>query len=130
MKSDYRLLSRQFFRLLPYQALLLLINAANGVVDSLFASNFVGKSAMSAIGFYSPLTHFLFAVSIMLVSGSQLLAGKALGQINRDAVKTYFSIDIIIAIGVSLATAALLILAAVTGFFIGTKALCYGIGCG
>ena len=74
--SDYKLLSKLYFRLLPYQALLLLINAANGIVDSLFASNFIGTTAMSAIGFYSPLTHFLFSISIMLVSGSQLLVGK------------------------------------------------------
>ena len=75
-----KLLSRLYFRLLPYQVLMLVINAANGIVDSLFASNVVGKTAMSAIGFYSPLNHFLFALSIMLVSGSQLLVGKALGR--------------------------------------------------
>ena len=78
--SDHKLLARVFFRLLPYQMLLLVINAVNGIVDSLFASNVVGKTAMSAIGFYSPLNHFLFALSIMLVSGSQLLVGKALGR--------------------------------------------------
>ena len=44
------------------------------------AESLVGKTAMSAIGFYSPLNHFLFALSIMLVSGSQLLVGKALGR--------------------------------------------------
>ena len=63
--SDTRLLSRLFFRLLPYQFLLLIIDAANGIVDCLCASNFIGETAMSAIGFYCPLTHLLFAVSIM-----------------------------------------------------------------
>lgn len=61
--SDDEVLSRLYFRLLPYQVLLLVISAANGIVDSVFASNFIGKSAMSAIGFYSPLNHFLFAAA-------------------------------------------------------------------
>ncbi len=50
---DYEVLSKLYFRLLPYQVLLLVINAANGIVDSLFAGNCVGRTAMSAIGFYA-----------------------------------------------------------------------------
>ena len=52
--SDYHLLARLFFRLLPYQILLIVINAVNGIVDSLVASNVVGTEAMSAIGLYTP----------------------------------------------------------------------------
>ena len=37
--TDYKLLSGLFFRLLPYQVLLIVINAVNGIVDSLYASN-------------------------------------------------------------------------------------------
>ncbi len=48
--ADYSLLSGLFFRLLPYQILLCVINAVNGIVDSLFASNAIGQGAMSAIG--------------------------------------------------------------------------------
>ena len=48
--SDFHLLSRLFFRLLPYQVLLIVINAVNGIVDGLFASNAIGSEAMSAIG--------------------------------------------------------------------------------
>ena len=33
LTSDYRLLSRLFFRLLPYQILLIVINAVNGIGD-------------------------------------------------------------------------------------------------
>ena len=58
LSSERQLLSRLFFRLLPYQVLLLIINAANGIVDSLHASNFIGTAAMSALGLYSPLDHF------------------------------------------------------------------------
>ena len=74
--TDYKLLSGLFFRLLPYQVLLIVINAVNGIVDSLYASNAIGNTAMSAIGLYGPLNHFLYAASIMLVSGSQMLYGR------------------------------------------------------
>ena len=59
--SDYKLLSGLFFRLLPFQILLIVINAINGIVDGLYASNVIGETAMSAIGLYGPLNHFLYA---------------------------------------------------------------------
>lgn len=110
--SDYRLISRLFFGLLPYQVLLLVINATNGIVDSLCASNFIGKTAMSAIGLYAPLNHFLFAVSIMLVSGSQLLIGKAMGRNERESVQGFFSTDLLLSVGISVLTSLLLIVGA------------------
>ena len=73
ISSDHKLLTGLFFRLLPFQVLLIVISAVNGIVDSLYASNMIGKEAMSAIGLFGPLNHFLYATSIMLVSGSQML---------------------------------------------------------
>ena len=108
------LISKLFFKLLPYQVLLLIVDAANVIVDSLFASNFIGKSAMSAIGFYSPLTHFLFALSITLVSGSQLLSGEAMGRNNTKSVNGFFSTDIIFSVIISVITSAVLIVFAGT----------------
>ena len=67
MKKDLandRLLTGLVFRLLPYQVLLIVINAVNGIVDSRYASNVIGQAAMSAIGLYGPLNHFLYAASI------------------------------------------------------------------
>ena len=85
--NNQRLLSGLFFRLLPYQILLLIVSAANGITDSLFASNIIGKTGMTAIGLFAPLTHFLFAVSIILVSGSQLLVGESLGKNDPDSAE-------------------------------------------
>lgn len=94
--------------------MLLIINAANGIVDSLYASNFIGKDALSAIGFYSPLNHFLFAVSIMMVSGSQLLIGEAMGRNQKDTVNSFFTTDLLLSLGTGLFTSVLLLLAAST----------------
>ncbi|MCR5747356.1 MAG: ATP-binding protein [Lachnospiraceae bacterium] len=108
--KDYKLLSDLFFRIAPFQILLLMANAANGIVDSLFASNFIGKTAMSAMGYYSPLNHFLFALSIILVSGSQILVGKAMGQNNSNSVQAYYTTDILLSVIISVATSILLII--------------------
>jgi len=112
--SDYKLLSGLFFRLLPYQVLLIVISAVNGIVDSLYASNVIGKTAMSAIGLFGPLNHFLYAASMMLVSGSQVLYGRYLAK-DRDRIHGLFSVDILFSAGISLAISALLAISVVTG---------------
>ena len=112
--TDYKLLSGLFFRLLPYQVLLIVINAVNGIVDSLYASNAIGNTAMSAIGLYGPLNHFLYAASIMFVSGSQILYGRYLAK-DRGRIHSVFAVDLLIALGLSLLTSAVLILGVVTG---------------
>ena len=112
--ADYKLLSGLFFRLLPYQVLLIVINAVNGIVDSLYASNTIGKTAMSAIGLYGPLNHFLYAASMMLVSGSQMLYGRYLAK-DRQHIHSVFTVDLLLALGISLVTSILLALGTVTG---------------
>ena len=112
--SEYQLLTGIFFRLLPYQILLLIINAANSIVDSLCASNFVGQEAMTAMGLYAPMDHFLYAISIMLVSGSQLLCGKFMGRNQREAVEGIFSVDLLVAGVIGLVTTLVLGLSALT----------------
>ena len=76
----YDMVRRQYFQLMPYQVLLIVVNAVNGIVDGVFASNIIGKTAMTAIGLFGPFNHFLYAVSMMLVSGSQILCGKYMGK--------------------------------------------------
>ena len=107
--SDYNLLSSLFFRLLPFQILQIVINAVNGIVDGLYASNVIGKTAMSAIGLFGPLNHFLYAASIMLVSGSQILYGKYLAH-KRDRIHSLFTVNLLISAGISLLTSALLVI--------------------
>ena len=113
LTSDYRLLSRLFFRLLPYQILLIVINAVNGIVDGLFASNAIGTDAMSAIGLYAPMNHFLYAISIMMVSGSQLLYGIYLGK-EPESVHSVFSVDLLVSFIISGVVSLVMVLAAVT----------------
>ena len=112
--SDYKLLSGLFFRLLPYQVLLIVISAVNGIVDSLYASNAIGKAGMSAIGLFGPMNHFLYAMSIMFVSGSQILYGRYLAR-DRQKIHGLFSVNVLISAGLALLTSLLLVLGVVTG---------------
>ena len=114
IESNRRLLGRLFFRLLPFQVILLVVTAITGIVDTLFASNCIGDNAMSAIGFYSPINHFLYALSIMMVSGSQLLIGEYMGKNKKESVFAYFSSDLVLSFVVSVLVSLLFILAAVT----------------
>ena len=121
--AEYKLLTRLFFRLLPYQILLIVINAVNGIVDSLYASNAIGQSAMSAIGLFSPFNHFLYAASIVFVSGSQILYGRYLAK-DREKINGLITVNLVVSGGLALAASLLMALGVVTGatrIFISTE---------
>lgn len=117
--SDSKLLTGLFFKLLPYQILLIVISALNGIIDSIYASNMIGDTAMSAIGLYGPINHFLYAASMMFVSGSQILYGQYLAR-DRKHINTIFSVNIIASFGLGLLTSLIMVVAALTG---GTRVL-------
>jgi len=112
--SEYSLLSGLFFRLLPYQILLLVITSINGIVDSLYASNVIGQGAMTAIGLFGPLNHFLYAASIVFVSGSQVLYGRYLAK-DRSKINHLFTATLVVSGALSLLTSVLLIVGVLTG---------------
>ncbi len=105
--AEYKLLTRLFFRLLPYQILLIVISAVNGIVDSLYTSNSIGQSAMSAIGLFGPFNHFLYAASIVFVSGSQILYGRYLAK-DRDKIGGLIAANLLVSGGLALAASRLM----------------------
>ncbi len=115
LSSDYKLLTGVFFRLLPYQVLLIVISAVNGIVDSLYASNVLGTEAMSAIGLYGPLNHFLYAASMMLVSGTQVLYGRYLAR-DRSSIQSLFMVNLTISLAISVLTGLAMVLGVATNF--------------
>ncbi len=112
--SEYKLLSGLFFKLLPFQVLLLIITSINGIVDSLYASNKIGETAMGAIGLFGPLNHFLYAASIMFVGGSTVLYGRYLAR-EREKINHLFTVLLVISAGLGVLTSALLALGVTTG---------------
>ena len=115
---------RLMFRLLPVQILLAAVGAVNGIVSSYFASNYVGISAMSAVGLYFPLSLLLSAISTMLSGGSAILCGKYMGRNEQDRVRNVFSLNLLLAAavgGIIFILFLVLGLADLTGFLTGDE---------
>lgn len=59
---------------------MMIFTSIYGVVDGLFVSNFVGKTAFAAINLVIPFTMILGAVGFMLGTGGNALVAKTLGE--------------------------------------------------
>ena len=98
--SDSRMVTMLLFRLLPVQILLAAVGTVNGIVSGLFAGNFVGEAAMSAIALYSPIKLLMNALIALLFGGSTILCGSYLGRNQQEKVQSLFSLDIFLAAAV------------------------------
>ena len=115
-RTDIKLITRLFFRLLPFQILLAAIAYVNGIVSSLFATNYVSAEAMSAIGLYNPVTMFLQALNSMLMGGSMLLCGEYMGKNQLDRTRNIFAVDMLMGLFVSALIIVVCVLGVLTGF--------------
>ena len=112
--ANDKVISKVFFRLLPAQILLVAIPSLNGIISSIFGSNLLGETALSAIGLYAPITSFTAAMSTMLMGGSQILCGKYMGSNQVERTQEIFSLDLTLATVLSLIIASILL---ITGTF-------------
>ena len=95
--SDSRMVTVLLFRLLPVQILIAAVGTVNSIVSGLFAGNFVGEAAMSAIALYSPIRLLMTALNVMLFGGSTILCGRYLGRNQQEKIQSLFSLDIFLA---------------------------------
>ena len=65
-----------------------------GVVDGLFVSNYVGKTALAAINLIVPFVMLFGGVGFMLGTGGSALVGKTLGQQDKERANRYFTMMI------------------------------------
>lgn len=95
--SDSRMVTVLLFRLLPVQILIAAVGTVNSIVSGLFAGNFVGEAAMSAIALYGPIRLLMGALSVLLFGGSTILCGRYLGRNQQEKIQSLFSLDILLA---------------------------------
>ncbi|MBP3216222.1 MAG: ATP-binding protein [Clostridium sp.] len=117
-----KMLARQMFRLMPVQIILCASPSVNGIISGLFASNYVGVKAMTAVGLYAPMAQFLGAVGILLLSGSQVLCGKYMGRNEAERTQQVFSLDMGVVILLSAVLTGILLAGSLfdlTGFLTG-----------
>ena len=94
--ANTKMLSKVMLRLLPLQVLLAAVGAVNGIVSSLFATNFVGESAMSAVTLYFPINILISSVGAMMIGGASILCGKYLGRNEQDKLQIVFTVDLLV----------------------------------
>lgn len=77
---------------------MMIFTSIYGVVDGLFVSNFVGKTAFAAVNLIIPFTMVLGAIGFMLGTGGNALVAKTLGEKKHDLANQYFSFLVIVSI--------------------------------
>ena len=71
--------------------MMMLFISIYGVVDGLFVSNFVGKTAFAAINLIMPFTMILGGMGFMVGTGGTALVAKTLGEGDNDRANRYFT---------------------------------------
>lgn len=109
LESNRKMTTELLFKLLPVQILLSIIGSVNGIVSGIFASNFIGETAMSAVGLYGPFNMLIGAISTMLVTGAVVICGKYMGKNQVDQMQNVFSLDMILSTLVALVITAVIL---------------------
>lgn len=105
---DAKMTSKLLFRLLPFQVLLAVVGSINAIISSLFASNAVGMTSMSAVGLYQPFTMVFNAIGTILVGGSTIMCGRYMGQNQIQKMQNIFSLNITCSVLIGLCAALVL----------------------
>lgn len=95
--SDHFTYSKLFRFVLP-SIIMMLFTSIYGVVDGLFVSNFVGKTAFASINLVMPFLMILGGVGFMVGTGGSALVAKTLGEGNKKDAHRYFTMMIILTV--------------------------------
>ena len=90
-----------YTRLLKFTApsiIMLIFTSIYGVVDGFFVSNFVGKTAFTAVNFIMPVLMILGCVGFMFGTGGSAWIAKTLGEGRREKANELFSLLIYVSI--------------------------------
>lgn len=71
--------------------IMMIFTSIYSVVDGLFVSNFVGKTAFAAVNLIMPFLMGASAIGFMIGTGGSALVAKALGEGKKEEANEYFS---------------------------------------
>lgn len=97
--------------------IMLIFTSVYGVVDGFFVSNFVGKTAFTAVNFIMPFLMILGAVGFMFGTGGGALIAKTIGEGNKKKARSLFSLFVYVSAvcGVLLAVSGILLIRPIAG---------------
>ena len=120
LTSNTRMLSAAMLRLLPIQVLMLAVASLNSLISGWFAANYIGESAMSAVGMFSPVQMLIGAVGTVLAAGAAILCGEYAGMNEQKKLQSVFTVNIASAASAGAVIGVMLFLlgsSGMTGFF-------------
>ncbi len=95
--SDHFTYKRIFTFVLP-SIIMMIFTSVYGVVDGIFVSNFVGKTAFAAVNIILPFISILGALGFVIGTGGNAIVAKALGEGDREKANEYFSMMVCVTI--------------------------------
>ncbi len=87
---------KRIFRFTLPSIIMMVFTSIYGVVDGLFVSNFVGKTAFSAVNFIMPFLMMLSCVGFMFGAGGSALISKTLGEGDKARANRQFSLFVLV----------------------------------
>lgn len=96
-----------------------------GVVDGLFVSNFVGKTAFASVNLVMPFVMILGGMGFMIGTGGTALVSKILGEGDPDTANRTFSMMVLftLALGIVLSASGIIFMRPVSRFLGATDAM-------
>lgn len=75
--------------------IMMIFTSIYGVVDGVFVSNFVGKTAFAAVNLIMPITMGISVIGFMLGTGGSAIVSKTLGEGDKKKANQYFTMIVI-----------------------------------
>ena len=88
------MLSRLFFRLLPIQVLIVAMGSINSIVDGIVAARYIDAESLGVVGLYFTMVRILEAVGGVLLGGTAVLCGRAMGSGDLEKTRGIFSLNL------------------------------------
>ena len=101
---------RRLLRFTLPSILMLILTSLYTIVDGLFVSNIVGKTAFAAVNFVWPILQIVSALGFMFGSGGSALIGKTMGEGEDEKANQIFTLLILTTIGLGVLIAIFTIL--------------------
>ena len=89
---------KKLLRFVLPSIIMMIFTSIYSVVDGLFVSNFVGKTALAAINLTLPIIMGLSALGFMIGTGGSAIVARMLGEKKREKANEYFSMLIYVTV--------------------------------
>ena len=83
---------RKLLRFVMPSIIMMIFTSIYSVVDGLFVSNFVGKTALASINLILPFIMGISALGFMIGTGGSAIVATTIGEGKKDLANEYFSL--------------------------------------